>query len=58
MILLKESLHIALIYYFYKLDVKLDIKLSTKYGVSMDIKLGVTPGAKLEGTLSANKNLK
>ena len=24
----------------------------------MDIKLGVTPGAKMEGTLGANKNLK
>ena len=36
----------------------MDIKLSTRYGVSMDIKLGVTPGEKLEATFGANKNLK
>ena len=32
--------------------------MSTKYGVSMDIKPSVTPGEKLEATLGANKNLK
>ena len=32
--------------------------MSKKYGVSMDIKLGVTPGAKLEAAFGANKNLK
>ena len=32
--------------------------MGTKYGVSMDIKPCITPGAKLEATLGANKNLK